>query len=224
MEGDATGFVSGVRSCFEGLRDPRGPASCEPLLFDIVSISMCRSRCVDLDVSISILTVACRADDGTDLETFGNKRRERLATFEPARNFRAAFRRRTRFVACSDCWIGRSSRPVCCHGRRRCTRPAAASCSPSTVRRCDIRRGRDRVRKRPGLEMRHLVTAWSSDNGLTWAQAACDDKSNEITAIPELWKLLSLKGCTVTIDRHRRNAVVGLPTGDRPANPRAEGA
>ena len=26
------------------------------------------------------------------------------------------------FVACSDCWIGRSSRPVCCHGRRRCTR------------------------------------------------------------------------------------------------------
>ena len=44
MEGDATGFVPGVRPCFEGLRDPRVQASCEPLLFDIVSISMCRSR------------------------------------------------------------------------------------------------------------------------------------------------------------------------------------
>ena len=80
------------------------------------------------------------------------------------------------------------------------------------------------ARKRPGLGLLPLVTAWSGDNGLTLAQAACDDKSSEITAIPELWKPLSLKGCTVTIDRHRRNAVVGLPTGDRPANPRAEGA
>ena len=113
MEGDATGFVLGVRQCFEGLRDPRVQASCEPLLFDIVSIS--------------ILAVACGADDGPDLETFGNKRREWLATFEPARSFRAAFRRTTRFVACSDCWIGRSSRPVCCNGRRRCTRLAVAS-------------------------------------------------------------------------------------------------
>jgi len=32
------------------------------------------------------------------------------------------------------------------------------------------------------------------------AQIACDDKSNEITAIPEVLKLLSLHGCTVTID------------------------
>jgi predicted transposase YbfD/YdcC len=44
------------------------------------------------------------------------------------------------------------------------------------------------------------VTAWSSENGLTLGQIACEDKSNEITAIPELLKLLSLRGCTVTID------------------------
>lgn len=48
--------------------------------------------------------------------------------------------------------------------------------------------------------MLHLVTAWASDNGLTLGQVACEEKSNEITAIPELLKLLSLKGCTVTID------------------------
>ena len=48
--------------------------------------------------------------------------------------------------------------------------------------------------------MLHLVTAWSSENGLTLAQAACDEKSNEITAIPEVLKLLDIKGCTITID------------------------
>ena len=55
-------------------------------------------------------------------------------------------------------------------------------------------------RKKAGLASLHLVTAWSSENGLTLAQVAVEDKSNEITAIPELLKLLSLKGCTVTID------------------------
>lgn len=54
--------------------------------------------------------------------------------------------------------------------------------------------------KRSGKKALHLVTAWSSENGLTLGQIACEDKSNEITAIPELLKLLSLRGCTVTID------------------------
>ncbi|MFV0442936.1 MAG: ISAs1 family transposase [Planctomycetaceae bacterium] len=35
---------------------------------------------------------------------------------------------------------------------------------------------------------------------MTLGQVACDEKSNEITAIPELLQLLSLKGATVTID------------------------
>lgn len=48
--------------------------------------------------------------------------------------------------------------------------------------------------------MLHSVTAWASENGLTLTQVACEKKSNEITAIPEMFKLLSLKGCTVTID------------------------
>jgi predicted transposase YbfD/YdcC len=53
---------------------------------------------------------------------------------------------------------------------------------------------------RSGLRALHLVTAWASENGLTLAQVACEEKSNEITAIPELLTLLNLKGCTVTID------------------------
>ena len=51
-----------------------------------------------------------------------------------------------------------------------------------------------------GQGMLHLVTAWAGENHLTLGQVACEEKSNEITAIPELLRLLSLKGCTVTID------------------------
>jgi predicted transposase YbfD/YdcC len=41
---------------------------------------------------------------------------------------------------------------------------------------------------------------WASDFGLALAQAACDDKSNEIAAIPELLKLADLAGAIITID------------------------
>ncbi len=42
--------------------------------------------------------------------------------------------------------------------------------------------------------------AWTTTNGLVLGQRKVDKKSNEITAIPELLKVLSLKGCIVTID------------------------
>jgi predicted transposase YbfD/YdcC len=46
----------------------------------------------------------------------------------------------------------------------------------------------------------HMVSAWASANRLVLGQLKVDEKSNEITAIPELLKLLLLKGCIVTID------------------------
>jgi predicted transposase YbfD/YdcC len=46
----------------------------------------------------------------------------------------------------------------------------------------------------------HLVSAWASQNRLVLGQVKVDDKSNEITAIPELLRLLTLSGCIVTID------------------------
>lgn len=46
----------------------------------------------------------------------------------------------------------------------------------------------------------HLVSAWCSANGLTLGQVGTEQKSNEITAIPELLRALELKGATVTID------------------------
>ena len=46
----------------------------------------------------------------------------------------------------------------------------------------------------------HIVSAWASHHGLLLGQVRTAEKSNEITAIPELLKLLSIQGCIVTID------------------------
>ena len=46
----------------------------------------------------------------------------------------------------------------------------------------------------------HVVSAFSAEYGLVIGQIACEEKSNEITAIPKLLKMLEIKGCIVTID------------------------
>jgi predicted transposase YbfD/YdcC len=46
----------------------------------------------------------------------------------------------------------------------------------------------------------HLVSAWVGANSLTLGQVAVEDKSNEITAIPKLLKMLELEGALVSID------------------------
>jgi predicted transposase YbfD/YdcC len=59
------------------------------------------------------------------------------------------------------------------------------------------RRSHDRPK---GLGALHSVSVWASDFGLTLGQVACDEKSNEITAIPELLRLVDIRGAIITID------------------------
>src|SRR5271169_620381 len=59
------------------------------------------------------------------------------------------------------------------------------------------RRSHDRAN---GLGALHAVSVWASDFGLTLGQVACAEKSNEITAIPELLRLVDIKGAIITID------------------------
>ena len=54
--------------------------------------------------------------------------------------------------------------------------------------------------KKQGLAGLHMVSAWAASNKLVLGQEMTHEKSNEITAIPALLKLLELKGCIVTID------------------------
>jgi hypothetical protein len=50
------------------------------------------------------------------------------------------------------------------------------------------------------LKVLHTVSAWSSEHGLVLAQQKVESKSNEITAVPQLLKLLNLKGAVVALD------------------------
>jgi predicted transposase YbfD/YdcC len=53
---------------------------------------------------------------------------------------------------------------------------------------------------KPGLKPIHLVSAWSMRAGITLAQVRTSEKSNEITAIPDLLDMLNIAGSVVTID------------------------
>lgn len=60
-----------------------------------------------------------------------------------------------------------------------------------------LRRSHDRGNGKSAI---HMVSAWACSNGIVLGQRKTDDKSNEITAIPELLKMLEIEGCIVTID------------------------
>jgi len=60
-----------------------------------------------------------------------------------------------------------------------------------------LRRSHDKSNLKSAI---HIVSAWASGNGLVLGQRKIDDKSNEITAIPKLLKMLEIEGCIVTID------------------------
>ena len=60
-----------------------------------------------------------------------------------------------------------------------------------------LRRSHDR---KNGLGALHSVSIWASEFGLSLGQVACAEKSNEITAIPELLRLVDIKGAIITID------------------------
>jgi predicted transposase YbfD/YdcC len=59
------------------------------------------------------------------------------------------------------------------------------------------RRSHDRSN---GLGALHAVSVWASEYGLALGQVACAEKSNEITAIPEVLALVDIKGAIITID------------------------
>jgi predicted transposase YbfD/YdcC len=59
------------------------------------------------------------------------------------------------------------------------------------------RRSHDRAN---GLGALHAVSVWAGEYGLSLGQVACAEKSNEITAIPELLRLVDIDGAIITID------------------------
>jgi predicted transposase YbfD/YdcC len=178
MDAGGRAYVHGLKTCFADLHDPRVQGRCDHALLDILAIS--------------VLAVLSGADDWPEVEVFGQKREGWLKTFLPLPNgipshdtFRRVFGLldRQQFSACLFQWT---------QALHAATGGKVIAIDGKTLRRSS--------RKRAGLGALHLVTAWATESGLTLGQVACAEKSNEITAIPELLAVLDITGCTVTID------------------------
>jgi len=77
------------------------------------------------------------------------------------------------------------------------------------------RRSHDR---KNGLGALHSVSIWASEYGLSLGQVACAEKSNEITAIPELLKLVDIKGAIITIDAMGTQKAIAAQIVDKEAD------
>ena len=163
---------------FAELTDPRIDRSRLHDLLDIVAIAVC--------------AVVAGAESWDDIEEFGNAKHAWLGTFLALPNgipshdtFRRLFERLDpdEFQRCFLRWI-----------------EALHEATERQVIAIDgksLRRSFDRAKGQSAL---HLVHAWAAANHLLLGQVAVDEKSNEITAIPKLLRMLELTGAIITID------------------------
>jgi predicted transposase YbfD/YdcC len=163
---------------FADLTDPRIDRSRLHELLDIVAIAIC--------------AVVAGADSWDDIEDFGNAKIDWLGTFLELPNgipshdtFRRLFERLdpAEFQKGFLGWI---------EALHEATERQVIAIDGKT-----LRRSFDRAKGQSAL---HLVHAWATANHLLLGQVAVDEKSNEITAIPKLLKMLSISGAIVTID------------------------
>jgi predicted transposase YbfD/YdcC len=163
---------------FNDLEDPRMERTKHHQLLDIIAIAICG--------------VICGADSWVDLELFGRSKEEWLKRFLSLPNgipshdtFGRVFALLdpVKFAQCFTSWVR-----------------AVSQLTQGQVIAIDgkaLRRSHDRANGKSAI---HMVSAWASANHLVLGQLKVDDKSNEITAIPELLEVLELSGCIVTID------------------------
>ena len=163
---------------FEALDDPRIEHCKRHQLLDIIAIAIC--------------AVICGAESWVHVELFGKSKEEWFRTFLelphgiPSHDtFGEVFSRLDpeQFQRCFMDWA-----------------QAVADLLPGEIVAIDgktVRRSHDR---NAGKRAIHLVSAWASANMLTLGQVKTEEKSNEITAIPQLLQMLELEGCIVTID------------------------
>ena len=168
------------RSLLEHLNtidDPRMEDKCEHTLVDIMTITLCAAL--------------CGADDWNAIESFGKAKKAWFETFLDLPNGIPSHDTFNRFFSILSPkvfqtfflnWVKDVTKTV----------EDVVAIDGKT-----LRRSHDRKNNKKAI---HMVSAWSSANQIVLGQVKTDDKSNEITAIPELLKALELKGCIVTID------------------------
>jgi predicted transposase YbfD/YdcC len=173
--------VESIGSYFESLSDPRHTRNRKHLLVDIVVLAVCG--------------MVCGCDGPTALHRWATERREWLQDFLALPNgipSRDCIRRLLMalkpqaFQQCFQVWIAQAIHTDE-DGPARLVAIDGKTC----------RRSHDAAH---GLGPLHLVSAWASEEGIALGQVAADQKSNEITAIPQLLKQLALAHTLITID------------------------
>jgi DDE_Tnp_1-associated/Transposase DDE domain len=163
---------------FAGLIDPRLERQKQHKLIDILVIALC--------------AVLCGANDWVAVETFGKAKEAWFRRFLALPNgipshdtFGRVFALLSpeQFQECFVSWIQAVVQTVA---------GQLVAIDGKT-----LRRSYDRRSARAAI---HMVSAWAAQNRVVLGQLKTAEKSNEITAIPELLRVLDVSGCLVTID------------------------
>ena len=173
----------GVSRFFDGLDDPRVVGRCDHLLHDIVMIAL--------------VALLGDCDDWVEVQMFGDaheawfRRFLKLPYGIPSHDtFERVFARLCpkQMNACFERWMSHLCRAVTGEAK-------TITIDGKTLRSSASAKGTS-----DDQQPLHLVSAYAQEAKLVLAQVACDDKSNEITAIPQLIEMMELRGCTVTLD------------------------
>ena len=149
-------------------------------------------------IAIGILCIMCNGMTFTSMELFGRTHEEALREFMelpygiPSHDtFRNIFTRLdpAAIERCFSIWLGGMKEALGQLKDGEKTEHVIAI-DGKTIRHSETDK----------CKARHVITAYCSDLQVVLGQMTTDEKSNEITAIPKLLKLLQIKGCTVTID------------------------
>lgn len=155
-------------------------------------IDRCKKHALIDIIAIAILASICGAEHFTEMEEFGIRKEAWLKTFLELKNgipthdtFARVFAalKPSAFQECFVRWV-----------------QSVATATEGEVVAIDGKTARRSHNKGAGVGALHLVSAWATRNRLVLGQIKVDEKSNEITAVPELLRLLEIKGCIVTVD------------------------
>jgi predicted transposase YbfD/YdcC len=170
--------VKALEECFGQVTDPRVERSKEHKLIDIIIIAIC--------------AVICGAESWVDVELYGKSKLPWLETFLELPNGIPSHDTFGRVFGMIDAqefqnafyeWVLSVNEII-----------------QGQVINIDGKCLRGSEDQRLGKRAIYMVSAWASENEIVLGQRKVDEKSNEITAIPELLKSLCLSGCIVTID------------------------